>query len=146
MPFVDGYVASHNSFLLSPGKGDWWEDKHLFCPQVFPGTEKQQTFLGAGGAVWAVSLPGLVESWAFCSRTALTLCVPTRQGQECSELQKVNIWSQSPKLWGKLCPEGSQGSRLPRPGVRLLWGCLPSWLVATGTKEAFFFFFSLPWP
>lgn len=94
----------------------------------------------------AVLLPGFVKS-SLSLPTVLTPYVPNRLWQECSELQKVNISSQSTEFWGQLCPEGSRVLDCPDSESGCSRAGLPFGLLLQELRRRFFFFFFFfPWP
>ena len=103
--------------------------------------EAAQHFPVVSAVASAVLLPSFVKSSLPAPGLFSLPYVPNRLGQECSELQKVNIWSQSTELWGSCALRAAKVLDCPD----LEWGCsgagLPLGLLLQELRRRFFFFF-----
>lgn len=114
-------------------------DEQLPCPRAFAGTDKQ---LGISScrcsspwrfhshALWYLELPvpGLLSPSVF----------PAGQERGVLSSGKLIFDLRAPSFRAGCSPRAAKVLDCPDLETKLLWGCPPSWLVATGAKEAFF--------
>lgn len=143
MPSVEECIAPCNSFSLFLEKGD--RGTGIYSLHEFPalGRRNSSTFSSCECSSLGSFTPRLCKSSLPLPGLFSLPYVPNRLWQECSELQKVNIWSQSTEFWGSCALKAAKVLDCPDLESGCSGAGLPLGLLLQELRRRSFFFF---WP
>ena len=141
MPSVEECIAPCNSFSLFLEKGD--RGTGIYSLHEFPalGRRNSSTFSSCECSSLGSFTPRLCKSSLPLPGLFSLPYVPNRLWQECSELQKVNIWSQSTEFWGSCALKAAKVLYCPDLESGCSGAGLPLGLLLQELRRRSFFFF-----